>query len=309
MSAEGKGRHSKSASSDRLCREYGREREEKELKYVLLRKEELKEKGKFLPGAKELLADMKEHGIEVLSPGEGWEKPAAECLLLAATDGLLRKAGERNMAAAAFENEDYPGEARTDSPVLLQGFEEIDCGYLERIWQRKQGIPWRILETERCYLRELELEDLDDLYELYAQEGMTDFIEPLYTRKKEEEYQRAYIQNMYGFYGYGMWLVKEKGTNRLIGRAGLENREIDGNFELELGYAIAVPLQRQGYATEVCLAILDYAWKNLGYEHVNCLIEPENTASIGLVKKLGFTYEGELVQEHHRYERYVRYRE
>lgn len=287
----------------------GRKSEEKNLKYVLIRKEELKEKGKFLPGAEELLADMKAHGIGVLSPGEGWEKPAAECLLLAATDALLRKAGELGMAAAAFENEDYPGEERTECPVLIQGFEEIDYEYIKRIWQRKQGIPWRILETERCYLRELELADLDDLYELYAGEGMTDFIEPLYTREEEEEYQRAYIRSMYGFYGYGMWLVKEKETNRLIGRAGLEHRELDGDFELEMGYAIAVPYQRQGYAVEVCQAILDYAWEKLGYEHVNCLIEPENAASIGLVKKLGFAYEGNIIQEHHSYERYVRYRE
>ncbi len=281
------------------------DRQRKRLKYVLVQEIEIIENGRYLTGIKELLADITRHGIKVISPKEGWKKPADECILLAATDLFLQKARERNMATIAFENKDYRGEKRTDSPVLLQGFEEIDYNYIERIWKRKQGIPWEILETERCYLRELELADLDDLYELYAGEGMTDYIEPLYSRKEEEEYQRAYIQSMYGFYEYGMWLVKEKGTDLLIGRAGLEHRELNGESELELGYAIAVSYQRQGYALEVCRAILDYAWENLGYGQVNCLIEPENTASLGLVKKLGFIYKGRIEQENRCYERYV----
>lgn len=281
------------------------DRKRKSLKYILIQEEEIIENGKYLPGTKELLADAAAHGMGVISPQEGWEKPAEECILLATTDLLLQNARERDMAVIAFENSDYQGEGRTNSPVLLQGFEEIDYNYIERIWQRKQGIPWKILETKRCYLRELELADLDDLYELYAGKGMTDYIEPLYSRKDEEEYQRAYIQSMYGFYEYGMWLVKEKGTDLLIGRAGLEHRELNGEFELELGYAIAVPYQRQGYALEVCRAILDYAWESLGYEQVNCLIEPENTASLGLIKKLGFTSKGRIEQENHCYEWYV----
>ena len=285
------------------------DRKRKSLEYVLIQETECIENGKYLPGIKELLADLAVNGVKVVSPNEGWKKPAEKCILLSSTDLLLRQAKERGIAAAAFENKDYPEEKRTDSPVLLQGFAEVDLNYIERIWQRKQGIPWRILETRRCYLRELELADLDDLYELYAGKGMTDYIEPLYAREEEEAYQRAYIQNMYGFYGYGMWLVKEKGTDMLIGRAGLEQRELDGEFELELGYAIAVPYQRQGYALEVCRAILDYAWEKLGYGRVNCLIEPENAASLGLVKKLGFTYKGRIEQESRCYDRYIICRE
>ena len=48
-----------------------------------------------------------------------------------------------------------------------------------------------------------------------------------------------------------MWIVCDRNTGELIGRAGVEHREELGG-ELELGYAIGVPWQRQGYATEVC---------------------------------------------------------
>lgn len=125
----------------------------KNLKYVLIQETELIEKGRYLLGIKELLADMAVHGVKAVSPIEGWKKPEDECILLSSTDLLLQKAKERNMAAIAFENDDYPEEKQTNSPVLLQGFEEIDYNYIERMWQRKQGIPQRILETDRCYLR------------------------------------------------------------------------------------------------------------------------------------------------------------
>lgn len=279
----------------------------RELKYVLVREEELKEQGVYMAGARKLLGALRGEGILVISPENGLGRAAEECLLLATSDALIEEAILRDMAVLAFENADYPMESRSKSPVLLQGFEEVDANYIRRIWQRKQGIPWTILVTRRCVVRELELADLDDLFEMYEQPGMTDYIEPLYPRKEEEEYQRAYIRNMYDFYGYGMWVVRERGTDRLIGRAGLEHREIDGTWELELGYAIARPFQRQGYAREVCAAIIEYAWERLEYERLNCLIEPENLVSIGLVEQLGFRSMGRICQDNHVYERYILY--
>lgn len=63
---------------------------------------------------------------------------------------------------------------------------------------------------------------------------------------------------MYGFFEHGLWLVIRKEDNKVIGRAGIENREIDGELQKELGYLIGKPWQGKGYAAEACLAILDY---------------------------------------------------
>ena len=171
--------------------------------------------------------------------------------------------------------------------MLLLGLEEVDMEFLLRTFQRKHHLPWRILETKRCYLREITLDDMDDLFELYNKKGITDYIEPLYERQEEEEYQRAYIENMYGYYGYGMWLVKEKDTNRLIGRAGIDYRML-GEEIIEMGYVIAPEYQRQGYAYEVCQAIMGWVKSNLDFRRIDCLVEPGNEASVGLLHKLGF---------------------
>lgn len=118
------------------------------------------------------------------------------------------------------------GEPQCGTRYAVESLAELDIEYLERVRRRYNHIPWDIGETDRCLIRELSLSDLPALYELYDKPGMTDFVEPLYDYETELEYQKAYIENMYGFYEYGMWLVFSKETGTLIGRAGLEHNEM-----------------------------------------------------------------------------------
>lgn len=242
--------------------------------------------------------------------------PAEESILISGDERELRTAAALGMAALGFSpaktlaNEGEPEPEQTGgmqecrglapeqtggmqemgkADMYAEGFEEIGFTFLQHVYERHHHLPWTILETERCIVKEFSLEYLDDLFTLYAGEGMTDYIEPLYPYEQEKEYQRAYIAHMYGFYGYGMWIVCEKETGKLIGRAGVEHREELGG-ELELGYAIGVPYQRQGYATEVCRAILSYVREELEMKTVHCLIEEGNTVSEHLAGKLGFSF-------------------
>jgi RimJ/RimL family protein N-acetyltransferase len=50
-----------------------------------------------------------------------------------------------------------------------------------------------------------------------------------------------------------------------------------------------VPWQRQGYAEEVCRAVLDFGRQELGFERVQVLVETENEPSLSLCRKLGFS--------------------
>lgn len=183
------------------------------------------------------------------------------------------------------------GEPQCGTRYAVESLAELDIEYLERVRRRYNHIPWDIGETERCLIRELSLSDLPALYELYAKPGMTDYVEPLYDYETEIEYQKAYIENMYGFYEYGMWLVFSKETGKLIGRAGLEHDE--------LGYMIAPELQNRGYATEVCRFIIDYARENTDFEELYCRIDERNEASVRLAKKLGFTNSGQVDEDIH----------
>ena len=178
------------------------------------------------------------------------------------------------------------GEPQCGTRYAVESLAELDIEYLERVRIRHNHSPRDIGETDRCLIRELSLSDLPALYELYDKPGMTDFVEPLYDYETELEYQKAYIENMYGFYEYGMWLVFSKETGKLIGRAGLEHDE--------LGYMIAPEFQNQGYATEVCRFIIEYARENTDFEELYCRIDERNEASVRLAKKLGFTNSGNV---------------
>lgn len=211
-------------------------------------------------------------------------------LLIAATDSTIALGKELGVATMAYMNTEIPNQSYSGVDMLVEGFEEIDVDFLEKVWQRHHRIPWTILETERCVVRELTLDDLDALFELYGDGEIDKYTDSLYPYEEEKEFQRAYIENMYRYFGYGLWLVFSKETGELIGRAGLEHREYHEEIELELGYIIGTKYQGRGFATEICKAILEYAKENTGFERINALIEDENIPSKKLSEKLGFSH-------------------
>ena len=161
-------------------------------------------------------------------------------------------------------------------------YESLELGYL-----RLTGQPWTILETDRCIIRESTVEDVDSFYEIYKEPSITRYMENLYSDRAEEvEYIKDYIKKIYSFYGYGMWTVLEKRSLKVIGRAGISWRE--GYDIPELGFVIAVPFQRNGYAYEVCQAIIRYGYEELGFSSLQALIMEGNEISQALCKKLGF---------------------
>lgn len=177
---------------------------------------------------------------------------------------------------------------------IIQGFDEINADFILKMYQRYHHLPWMILTTERLLLREMTVDDVDRLYEIYSGEGMTEYTEPLYEdRQQEIEYTRDYIKNMYEFCGYGLWIVVERDSGRIVGRAGITGRE--GYDEAEIGYIIEKDRQRRGYAAEACTAIIGYARDVLEMSGLNCFVYPGNEASVKLCKLLGFEHIEDVV--------------
>lgn len=223
-------------------------------------------------------------------------------LILTDSPELARICRKMDIAVAAVlsgEEKDFPG-----IPYAVTDLENLDEAYLERIWQRYRGIPWKICETERCLVRETTVEDVESFYRIYRDKSITAYMENLFEDKeKERKYIKEYIEKVYGFYGFGMWSICLKETGEVIGRAGFSMRE--GFEEPELGYVIGKKWQKQGIATEVCQEILVYGRDELGFARVRALMHPENTASERLCCKLGFSYTGKVKVEGEIYSKYV----
>ncbi len=164
--------------------------------------------------------------------------------------------------------------------------EEFDDDFFENVYRRLKKIPLDMLETERCVLRETWIPDLDSFYEIYSDTSVTKYMEDLMERSEEEKYTENYRDLIYEIYGHGIWTVLLKETGEIIGRAGLDERA--GYDRPELGFLIGPKWQRQGLAEEVCRGILDWASEN-DIDEVMSITDPENIASVNLLKKLGFT--------------------
>ncbi len=207
----------------------------------------------------------------------------------AETARRLRDGGE---AVLAYLHEGNRDQDFSDFFYGVEDPESLEEDYIEKVYRRLKKLPWNILETKRCLIRETTPDDVDDFYRIYSDPAITEFMEALYPEvEQEKEYVREYIEKFYTFYEFGVWTVVEKESGTVIGRAGFSCRE--GYEDPELGFIIGVPWQRHGYAWEVCRAIMDYGWEVLGFERVQAIVETENEASLTLCDKLGF----EAVQE------------
>lgn len=173
------------------------------------------------------------------------------------------------------------------TPYVCEAVWELDGEYFDRIYRRFAGVPWEILTTARTFLRETTVEDVDAFYEIYREPCITRYMEDLFEdRDREIAYTRDYIEKIYHFFGFGVWTVCHRESGSVIGRAGLSYRE--GYDFPELGFVIAKPFQGRGIAREVCRAVLELGFGELGFETIMALVHPENVASVGLLKSLGF---------------------
>lgn len=243
------------------------------------------------PGAKE---DAAVTALAGAPTAEGKLQPADEGILyIASPDTDLKALAERGVPFVVYvDTLYYSGSTFFDgAKYVLEGEgafdpEDFDPEELEEIYRRLKKIPWDILETDRCVIKETSLGDLDEFYLIYAAPDITRFTEDLMERSEEEKYTENYRDLIYEIYGHGIWTVLKKDTNEIIGRAGLDERA--GFDTPELGFVIGKPWQKQGYAYEVCNAILSWAAEN-DITEIMSLTEKENAEAVKLLKKLGFS--------------------
>ncbi len=87
------------------------------------------------------------------------------------------------------------------------------------------------------------------------------------------------------------WGVELKDENHLIGDFGFDFWG-QSYYKTDLGYSIAPPYWRRGFATEVLRALLRFGFETLGLHRINVDTRMDNIASVRLVEKLGFRNEG-----------------
>ncbi len=172
----------------------------------------------------------------------------------------------------------------------IESLDEVPIWYLEQVYAHICGLPWTVYEDGNFIVREMTVRDLPQLYELYGKSGVAQYVEPLYEYEEERKFTESYIENMYGFYGYGLWLVFEKSQGGLIGRIGFSHRQLDGSERVELGYIIDADYQNRGIGSFLCRKILAIGQEYWNFDRVFVCCDKTNNRSIALAAKLGFQH-------------------
>lgn len=144
------------------------------------------------------------------------------------------------------------------------------------------------LETERLKLRQFDLNDLDSLTAMFADEEFVRYtIGQPQTAWESWRWLSTYVGH-WQLRGYGPYAVIEKSTNLLIGPIGIwYPGEWPGP---EMMWSISRKFWGNGYATEAALA-LKKAARTAGFQRIISMIHPDNDKSKAVAKRLGATYE------------------
>ena len=136
-----------------------------------------------------------------------------------------------------------------------------------------------IIETERLFLREMDENDFDALYEVLADADIMQH----YPYTFDENRVRNWIQRnieRYRIFGFGLWAVCLKETGEMIGDCGLTLQLIDGRIKPEIGYHIGADKQRNGYAKEAAIAVRDWTFNNTPFQIVYSYMKYTNEPSV-----------------------------
>ena len=143
-----------------------------------------------------------------------------------------------------------------------------------------------VLETERLLLRELTMDDFDDLHAILSDpESMKHYPSP-FSPERTTRWVQWNIDN-YATYGFGLWAVVCKEDGRMIGDCGITMQNINGAMQPEVGFHINKRYGCKGYATEAATAVAKYAFEHLRLPELYCYQKYTNLPSQRVAEKLG----------------------
>ncbi len=87
--------------------------------------------------------------------------------------------------------------------------------------------------------------------------------------------------------GFGPFSVDDSATGEYLGEVGISQPE--GYPEPELGWFVTDAAEGRGIATEAARAVMVWARRSFGWDHIDNYIDPGNARSIALALRLGGT--------------------
>ena len=159
-------------------------------------------------------------------------------------------------------------------------------------------IPQFVLETPRLWLKELNPENVAELYTNYSDEDIITFLGLTTTEQLEKEKDKFRGGLTTFRLSFKNFLMVEKASGRVIGMGGWHTI-YTLHHRAELGYALNDDADKgKGYMTEAIAAWLKYGFEVMKLNRMEALVGSENIPSLKLVKRFGFVQEG-IMRSHY----------
>jgi ribosomal-protein-alanine N-acetyltransferase len=143
-----------------------------------------------------------------------------------------------------------------------------------------------ILETQRLQLKPVLEEELNILHNIFADPYIRRYLcdDKILALQQVEE-MLSESQKLFNEKKFGLWLIRTKDNQEVIGVTGLWYF-----FEEEqpqLVYALLPQATKKGYATETATRILEYCFDELGYQYLVASCDRPNLESCKVAERIG----------------------
>ena len=160
------------------------------------------------------------------------------------------------------------------------------------------------LETERLVLRDWREEDWPEFFRVTNTPAVMRWLGGVLDAEGEAK-QRARVEACHAANGFCFWAVERKQDGALLGFCGLKRADAPGSSvtgRMEIGWRFREDAWGQGYAKEAATAALDAGIFGFDEDLIVALTVADNTASWGLMERLGMQRHAELDYDDTRYQ-------
>ncbi|CDQ20174.1 Protein N-acetyltransferase, RimJ/RimL family [Halobacillus karajensis] len=151
--------------------------------------------------------------------------------------------------------------------------------------------------TERLYFRRYVEGDFPFLYSLLTDPETVRYIGD--GKPKDRKGAKDFLDWIYRTYRagekLGLMVLVRKSDGERIGHAGWVPQIIEREEVIEVGYWLSPAFIGQGYASEAAAFLLQQGKKHLNDKRLVALIQPGNTASQKVAKKVGMRWNKEIM--------------
>ncbi|MDQ6757995.1 MAG: GNAT family N-acetyltransferase [Bacteroidota bacterium] len=147
--------------------------------------------------------------------------------------------------------------------------------------------PFPILETDRLVLRQISIDDAEDILRLRSNDEAIKYIHKPKLTSIDDAIELIKIMNSPDRIQWGIALKNE---NKIIGTIGY-HRIIKEHYRAEIGYMLHPQYWNNGLMNESIKKIIDFGFDEMKLHSIEAIINPENNISRKILQKFNFINE------------------